>query len=153
MAHFPTNGTLPFMSEVHALFAHIAAKMGVPLPHWSKGLKAVLLKGVGNLNIDKLRAILLIKANYNWLPKLLVSKRIIPRSNALGLILDKKFWSRSGLRAVKVAPCCCLFCNCLRQLRRPGGLGSFDAAQCYNHIVHLFCSLAAQCWVCHSWQS
>ena len=106
----------------------------------------MLLKELGNLNIDKLCVILLIEADYNWLAKLLVNRRLIPHAEELGLIPDEEFSSRTDHRAIKVAVCQCFFWDRLRQLRRPGGLGSFDAAQCYDKIVHLFCLLGAQSW-------
>ena len=101
----------------------------------------MLLKELGNLNIDKLHAILLIEADYNWLEKLLVNRRLIPYAEELGLIPDEEFGSCTDHRAIEVAVCRHLFWDHLRQLHRPGGLRSFDAAQCYDKIVHLFCLL------------
>ena len=44
---------------------------------------------MGNLNIDKLHEILLIEADYSWLPKIPINKGLIPCAEETGLILDK----------------------------------------------------------------
>ena len=58
------------------------------------GVASTSPEKLGNLKIDKLRAILLIEADYNWLSKLLVNKCLIPRAEELGLIPDECFGSR-----------------------------------------------------------
>ena len=58
---------------------------------------------MGNLKIDKLRAILLIEADYNWMYKLLINKRHIPCAKELGLLPDEAFGSRKDSRVINVS--------------------------------------------------
>ena len=52
----------------------LAATTGVPLARWGRGLMALLEKVFGNIYIDKMRAICLLKADYNWLNKYVFAK-------------------------------------------------------------------------------
>ena len=81
--------TSELLSEVHSLFAHIATNTGKTLHQWTKGLQVMLLKEAGNLRAGKLGANLLIEPDYNWMYKLMINKRIIPRSEELGLIPEE----------------------------------------------------------------
>ena len=56
---------------------------------WSKLIQLVLLKEVVNLKVDKLRTILIIKADYNWISKILVNKRLNPKAEKLVLIPEE----------------------------------------------------------------
>lgn len=111
-----------------------------------KGLQVMMLKEAGNISIEKLRAILLIKSDYNWLPRLLLSERMGPWADTLVIIPEKEFGRCSNHQAIEVAVCRRFFWDHLWQLQNPWGLGLEDVAQCYNKIVHLFCSLGALCW-------
>lgn len=57
--HYKSAKESALLTEIHALFSHITTKTGHPLPRWSVGLKFILLKELGNLKINKLRAIFL----------------------------------------------------------------------------------------------
>ena len=49
----------------------------MPLQRWLHGLTVMLEKEAGNINIDKLRAICLFKADFNWVLKVLYAKRMM----------------------------------------------------------------------------
>ena len=59
------------ISEVHASFQHMVSKSGIRLKRWTKGLTVMLEKIEGNIRVNKLRAILLMEADFNQINKLL----------------------------------------------------------------------------------
>ena len=65
------------ISEIHASFQHMASKSGIRLTRWAKGLTVMLEKIEGNIKVDKLRAILLMEADFNQMNKLLFGHRMI----------------------------------------------------------------------------
>jgi hypothetical protein len=62
-----------YLSAMHAAKLTLAASTtGVPLARWGNGLTVLLQKVFGNIYIDKMWAICLLEANYNWLNKQLM---------------------------------------------------------------------------------
>jgi hypothetical protein len=52
----------------------LAASTGAPLAHWGNGLTFLLEKVFGSIYIDKMWAICLLEADYNWLNKFVFAK-------------------------------------------------------------------------------
>ncbi len=65
--HYKAASFDRYFSAMHAAKLTLAASTGVPLAHWGNGLTVLLKKVFGNIYIDKMRAIYLLEANYNWL--------------------------------------------------------------------------------------
>ena len=61
------------------------------ISRWQKGLQAILEKRLGVLLVNKLRAILLMEADFNFGNKLLVGRRMMLNAIAHGLIPDEIF--------------------------------------------------------------
>jgi hypothetical protein len=59
---------------MHTAKLTLAASTSVPLARWGNGLTVLLKKVFGNIYIDKMRAICLLEANYNWLNKFVFAK-------------------------------------------------------------------------------
>ena len=55
------------LSNMHATFLDLVISTGSIVKRWIKGLTVMLEKIRGNINVDKLRAILLMEADYNFL--------------------------------------------------------------------------------------
>ena len=58
----------------------MASKSGIRLKRLAKGLTVMLEKIEGNIRVDKLRAILLMEADFNQMNKLLFGHRMIKQS-------------------------------------------------------------------------
>ena len=58
----------------------LVVTMGIPLARWGNGLTVLLEKVFGNIYIDKMRAICLLEADYNWLNKFVFAKRMLDRA-------------------------------------------------------------------------
>ena len=49
---------------------------GVPLERWSKSLTVLLKKEFGSVFFNKLRAIILFEADFNWLQKIVFGRKM-----------------------------------------------------------------------------
>ncbi len=58
----------------------LAATTDILLVRWGNGLTVLLEKVFGNIYIDKMWAICLLKVDYNWLNKFVFAKRMMDRA-------------------------------------------------------------------------
>ena len=64
--HYKAAATSDFLSSVHAMAIESAFNRGYPLHRWTRGLSCMLEKEEGVVRVDKLRAILLLEADFNF---------------------------------------------------------------------------------------
>ena len=122
----------------------MASKSGIRLKRWAQGLTVMLEKMEGNIRVDKLRAILLMEADFNQMNKLLFGHRMIKQSEEENRIPDEAYGSRASLNAILVAVNRRLVIDLFKQKRRCGAITGVDAAQCYDRIVHSLSILLCQ---------
>ena len=88
------------LSEIHSSLLHIASRNGVFLTRWIKGLSVVLEKLKGVIKVNKVRAILLMEADFNSLNKLIFGHRMIQQCEANNRFPDEIYGSRSCMSAI-----------------------------------------------------
>jgi hypothetical protein len=74
------------LATLHVESLNIAARRGIPLNCWRHSLTILLEKILGNILVDKLCAICLLEAYFNWWLKLIYARRMmsdIRRSNMI----------------------------------------------------------------------
>jgi hypothetical protein len=64
--HFKAMSTSEILAELSAIMAFFPYKTGYSPERWRQGIQVMLMKQIGNLNVGKLRAILLFEADYNF---------------------------------------------------------------------------------------
>ena len=96
----------------------------------------MLEKLKGNINVSKLRGILLMEADYNFINKLLLGIRVMRKVEARNGFPEELAGSRKSHEAIEVALNRTLTSDIMRQLRRPGTITGVDAASCYDRIFH-----------------
>jgi len=74
------------LSVLQVMSINIAARRGSPLSRWRKGVTVLLEKIAGNTRIDKLRAICLLEADFNWWLKVTFAKKMIHRMERTGIL-------------------------------------------------------------------
>jgi len=131
------------VSYLQALQANLVVKRGIILERWSNGLSVMLEKIFGCSLITKLRSILLMEADFNATNKVIYSMRMLANVRKYKLMPEEVYSERSHLTddgtLSKV-----LFYDIVRQLRRPAGLASVDADNCYDRIAHPMASMVFQ---------
>ena len=93
----------------------LAATTGIPLAQWGNGPAILLEKVFGNIYVNKMRTICLLKANYNWLNKFVFAKRMMDRAFQEDIVLVEQFAKR-GSQAAHGVVASGLFCDMARAL-------------------------------------
>ena len=132
------------LASIHAKSIELAFRMGLPLKRWKVGLSVMLEKIPGITLVDKLRAILLMEADFNFGNKLLLGKRMVQAAEKLNFIPQDNFGSRNNKSAPEVCVCRLLFFDIVRLSKLNAALGSYDAQTCYDRVVHSLTSMIAQ---------
>ena len=75
--HYKAASFDPALSALHAAKLTLCAKMGVPLARWGFGLTVLLEKICGKNFVNRLGAICLFEADFNWWNKLIFARRMM----------------------------------------------------------------------------
>jgi len=134
------------LSEMHSVFIDIAVNSGFSPTRWQRGLTVMLEKKKGVILVNKLRAILLMEADFNYANKTIFGRRMMFFAEDRGEVADECSGSRALHDATEVALNRRLFCDIARQKRHSAAIGCVDLEQCYDRIAHSIASLGAQRW-------
>ena len=75
--HYKAAAKRTSLCNVHATFASEASQYGIFIKRWTKGLTVMLEKIENVIKVDKLRAILLMEADFNFINKLVFGHEIV----------------------------------------------------------------------------
>jgi hypothetical protein len=144
--HWKAAAKNDFLSETHAVFTELAYSSGFSLPRWQTGLSAMLEKERGVIKADKLRAILLMEADFNFANKLVFGHRMMRQAERKQQIPKEIYGSRNGHSATELGLNRRLVTDLSRQRRWPMAISSVDAHTCYDRIAHAVASICCQRW-------
>ena len=133
-----------WLAETHSLFTEIVISSGTALPRWTTSLMVMLEKTPGVILVDKLRAILLMEADFNFANKLILGIRMMEQAEDLGLTCPETLGSRKHHDAKELALNRRLLTDISRQQVIPLAISSVDAEQCYDRQAHTPGSLCCQ---------
>ena len=77
--HYKAHALMSELAVIKCRLVNLALTNGVPLARWSKGVSVMLEKSPGSINVQKLRAILLLEADFNAIHKIIFNRRVMPR--------------------------------------------------------------------------
>lgn len=141
--HYKSGLALDHICYLEALIATLVVKRGIVLERWSSGLSVMLEKIFGCSLITKLRSICLIEADFNATNKIIYGMRMLDNVRKYKLMPEEVFSKRNRMAddgtLLKV-----LFYDIVRQCRRPAGIASVDADNCYDRIAHPMLSMITQ---------
>lgn len=141
--HYKAIAHDKYLSSLQAAKLSLAAQTGIPMERWGSALTVLLEKEFGNIYIEKMRAICLLEADFNWLNKLVFAKRMMDQAYDKGLIPVEQF-ARRGTQASNGVLCKVLFCDMMRALHEMAGIPSVDLGNCYDAVAHAIASIALQ---------
>lgn len=133
----------PLISHYHALQTSVVLRRGIKLDRWAQGLSVMLEKVQGCSLITNFRSILLMEADFNCANKILYGIRMLDNARKYHWIPDEIF-SEKNRTADDGTLAKTIFYDLVRQSRRPAGLSSVDAENCYDRIAHAITSLVMQ---------
>jgi hypothetical protein len=144
--HYKAAAQSDYLSEIHAIMTELAVTGGTPLERWQSGLSVMLEKTQGVIQVDKLRAILLMEADFNFYNGLMFAKRMMDRAESNHWIPREIYGGRKNHEAIEVAMNRRLLADIARQRRVPLAIASVDAQTCYDRLAHSIASIATQGW-------
>ena len=141
--HYKAGAKSDTISTFHALKATLALRRGIALARWSRGLSVMLEKMFGCTLVTKLRAVLLMEADFNSSNKIIFGERMLDNARRHGF-MPEEIYSERGKMADDGSLAKVLFYDIVRQSRLSAALASIDAANCYDSIAHAIASLVFQ---------
>jgi hypothetical protein len=103
----------------------------------------MLEKTLGVTLVSKLRAILLMEADFNATNKIMYRNRLMVNVRKHNLMPEEIF-SKKNRMADDGTLCKTLFYDITRQVRIPTAIASVNASNCYDRIAHAIASLVFQ---------
>lgn len=121
----------------------LALQTGIYLERWARGMSVMLEKEAGVFLVNKLRAILLMEADFNMINKLIYGVRMMPHARSHSVIPQEQF-AEKGKTAQDGKMIGNFFWDLSRQRRVPAAAASVDAANCYDRVNHTYAALTLQ---------
>ena len=126
-----------YVSDAHALQLTLVGRSGVPIPRWTYTLQLLLSKGKGLSTVSNNRILNLYEADFNQYKSFVVGwMAMMALHDTKGL--PSEHFSKRGSTAIDAKFDTTLMVDICRQSRLPMILGSVDAAQCYDRVLHLW---------------
>lgn len=146
--HYKAVCTHPGLVNLHVKSINLAAQRGNPLVRWRQGVTVLLEKIAGDISIDKLRAICLLEADFNWWLKVIFARKMIARMRSHGVIPLEQ-GAVKGKMATDTSLMKQLFLDQANILHEDCAITSTDAANCYDAGNHTATGLSLQAMGIH----
>ena len=140
IGHYKAAAHSDVLAEIHALKLSLISQTGSAPERWARGLSVMLEKIAGIALVTKLRAIILMEADFNYHNKLIFGKRMMELARQHNLI-PEEIYSEKGKTAEDAILHQVLAYDIARQKRAPYIVASVDASQCYDRISHAMAAL------------
>ena len=141
VGHYIAAADSDYLSSLHAARLNLALECGVPYARWGHGLTCLLEKEFGSIYINKLRAICLFEADFNWVQKLIFAQRMIRSAHDHDIIPPEQC-ATSGVDCNQGSMLKVLHHDIHRTMHIPYGTVSADLANCYDAVHHSVAALA-----------
>ncbi len=115
----------------------------IQLERWSRGLLVMLEKTIVNTLVTKLRATLLMEADFITTNKIIYGSQMLKTTREYKQMPEEIF-SKKNCMADDKTLCKTLFYNIARQARVVAAIALVDASNCYDRIAHTTASLIYQ---------
>ncbi len=141
--HYKVGGKSDIITHYHAVRVTVTLAHAIQLERWSRGLSVMLEKTLGVTLVSKLRAILLMEADFNATNKIVYGNRMMKNIRQHNQMPEEIF-SEQNRMADDGTLCKTLFYDITRQAWVPAAIASVDASNCYDRIAHAIASLVFQ---------
>jgi hypothetical protein len=131
------------IAHYHAARVTVNLAHAIQLKRWSRSLSVMLEKMPGVTLVTKLRAIILMEANFNASNKIIYGIRMMGQADKYCMIPDE-IYSKKNQMADNGTLTKTLFFNTARQARASAAIASVDASNCYDRIAHAIALLVFQ---------
>ena len=142
--HYKAQAQSIMLATFRCKLINLVIKNKVPLERWLNGISIMLEKMKGIIQVDKLRAILLLEADLNALHKIMFNGRVLPALEEKKLIPIETIGSRGRQSAHHVALGKKLISDIGNQIKLPMITISADATNCFDRMAHPFAALTCR---------
>ncbi len=137
--HYKAGRKSDIIAHYHAAQVTVTLAHAIQLERWSRGLSVMLEKTLGVTVVSKLRAFLLMEADFNVTNKIIYGDRMMKHIRKQNQMPEEIFSKKN--RMADNGTLCTLFYNITWQAGVPAAIASVDASNCYNRIAHAIASL------------
>jgi hypothetical protein len=112
-----------------------ASKHGYSFRRWQRVVSAMIEKKPGVYDLEKLRTIHIMEADYNWILGLIFGRKMVYQAARRGMLHKNAYGSRPGKNATDATLVKELSYTISRLARHPMGSFDNDAKSCYDRVV------------------
>jgi hypothetical protein len=141
MDHYVVGGEDPELNEIDTLMRQLPYRFGFSPDSWQKITDVEILKKIGVYDVEKMRTIQLMNAEFNMNNKKL-GRDVMWFTESHNVLAPEQFGSRKNHQSILAALNKRLTMDILRQRRQAGALYANDAKSCYDRIMHSIATLA-----------
>ncbi len=138
--HYKASCKSELSSRIHAQQLTVIARSGIHPERWTVALQCMLEKVAGVCLVEKLRAIQLIEADFNFFQGFIFGKMAMDELTQSGF-LPEEHYSKKGSTSEDAKFDKTLMFDLSRQARQPMTTTSVDAHTCYDRVNHIIMSL------------
>ena len=144
-SHYKAAAHSDYLSKIHALKLSLITESGNSPERWARGLSVMLEKITGVVLVTKLRAILLMEADFNFHNKLVFGTRMMNLAQENGMV-PEEIYNEKGKTVKDAIFQQVLIYDLARQWRHPLIAASVDASQCYDRVAHAMTALTLRAY-------
>jgi hypothetical protein len=141
--HYIVGCKSNIVAHYHAARVSVILAHAIQLERWSCRLSVMLEKTLGVTLVSRLRAILLMEADFNASNKIIYGVRMTRNARNHQLMPEEVFSKKNRMEDHGTLTKT-LFYDVTRQARVPAAIASIDASNCYNRIAHAMALLVFQ---------
>lgn len=141
--HYMAGSMSEYIDHFHTLKVTLLLYHGLVLERWAQGLSVMLQKLFGCSLITKLCSILLMEADFNGANKQIYGIRMLGNARKYNLMPEEVYSKRNRMADDRILTKVITY-DIVCQSRRPAGINSVDANNCYDRIAHAIASLVFQ---------
>ena len=141
--HYKAVCDSPLLVSLHVRSVNLAANRGESLLRWRQGVTVLLEKNAGNICIEKLRAICLLEADFNWWLRVVFARKMTQFMHSTG-ILPTEQGATKGKTPIDTSLTKQLFFDQINILHEDCAQSSTDAEVCYDAVNHTAASISMQ---------
>ena len=134
LGHYKAILQSPELIQYHCIMSSLPLQFGFAPERWTKAFQIMLEKKPGNPLIHRLRGIIILEADFNWVLRLIWGKRLFQRASASNFLMNAQ-QAKPGNQSITAALNKVLAYDILRVTKRQGGSFDNDAEGCYDRIV------------------
>ena len=90
-SHYISQSHSPYLTSFQIKKLNLILRSGRPIQRWLNAITILIEKIRGNISFDKMRALQLFEADFNWILKKLLSHKLMKKASEDGTLPDEAY--------------------------------------------------------------